>query len=53
MSRNPAVLKGNVEAGLKVTPLDFAKAEQVRAALFRCFAELFEKFACYSRQPRR
>jgi amidase len=37
-------LKGNVEAGLKVTPLDFAKAEQARAALFKRFADLFERF---------
>ena len=37
-------LKGNVEAGLKVTPLDFAAAEQARAALFQRFRELFERY---------
>jgi amidase len=37
-------LQGNVKAGLKVTPLDFAKSEQVRAKLFLKFAELFERY---------
>jgi amidase len=37
-------LKGNVNAGLKVTPLDFAKAEQTRAALFLRFKDLFERY---------
>lgn len=39
-----ANLKGNVKAGLKVTPLDFAEAEQTRAALFLRFRDLFERF---------
>jgi amidase len=37
-------LKGNVQAGLKVTPLDFAAAEQTRAALFLRFRDLFERY---------
>jgi amidase len=37
-------LQGNVKAGLKVTPLDFAKAEAARAKLFRKFAGLFERY---------
>jgi len=37
-------LKGNVQAGLKVTPLDFAAAEQARAALFLRFRDLFERY---------
>jgi amidase len=37
-------LKGNVKAGLKVTPMDFAVAEQGRAALFHKFRELFERY---------
>lgn len=37
-------LKGNVEAGLKVTALDFAKSEQKRAELFLRFAKFFESF---------
>ena len=37
-------LKGNVEAGLKVTALDFAAAEQKRAELFSRFAKFFESF---------
>ena len=37
-------LKGNVKAGLKVTPMDFAVAEQGRAALFQKFRELFERY---------
>ena len=37
-------LKGNVKAGLKVTPLDFAASEQKRAQLFRRFARFFERY---------
>ena len=37
-------LKGNVKAGLKVTPTDFAASEQKRAQLFQCFARFFEKY---------
>ncbi len=37
-------LQGNVKAGLKVTPLDFAKAEQERAKLFLRFRDFFERF---------
>jgi amidase len=37
-------LKGNVKAGLKVTPTDFAQAEKARAALFLKFAAFFEKY---------
>jgi amidase len=37
-------LKGNVKAGLKVTPLDFAASEQKRQLLFLRFATLFEKY---------
>lgn len=37
-------LKGNVEAGLKITPIDFAAAEHVRAALFLRFMALFERY---------
>jgi amidase len=37
-------LKGNVKAGLKVTPMDFAVAEQARAALFQKFRALFESY---------
>lgn len=37
-------LQGNVKAGLKVMPLDFAKAEQERAKLFLRFRDLFERF---------
>ena len=39
-----ANLKGNVKAGLKVTPTDFAVAEKARAALFQKFRELFERY---------
>jgi amidase len=39
-----ANLKGNVKAGLKVTPTDFAVAEKARAALFQKFRALFEKY---------
>jgi len=37
-------LKGNVKAGLKVTPLDFAAAEQKRMELFLRFAKFFEQY---------
>jgi amidase len=37
-------LKGNVKAGLKVTPLDFAASEQKRQQLFQRFAKLFERY---------
>jgi len=37
-------LKGNVKAGLSLTPTDYAKAERSRAALFARFAELFERY---------
>lgn len=37
-------LQGNVKAGLKVTPIDFAKSEHVRARLFQRFRELFERY---------
>jgi amidase len=37
-------LKGNVKAGLKVTPMDFAVAEKARAALFQKFRALFERY---------
>ncbi|MDP2412154.1 MAG: amidase [Pseudolabrys sp.] len=37
-------LKGNVKAGLKVTPLDFATAEKTRAALFLRFKDLFDRY---------
>ena len=33
-----------MQAGLKVTPLDFAAAEQTRVALFQRFRELFERY---------
>ena len=37
-------LRGNVEAGLKVTALDLAAAEQTRAVVFHRFRELFERY---------
>jgi amidase len=37
-------LKGNVKAGLKVTPTDFAASEQKRAQLFQRFAKFFEQY---------
>lgn len=39
-----ANLRGNVQAGLKVTPLDFGKAEQMRATIYHHFRVLFEKY---------
>ena len=39
-----ANLKGNVKAGMKVTALDLAAAEQKRAQLFQRFRELFERY---------
>jgi len=50
MARRPeleefgANLKGNVKAGLQVTPTDFAEAEQARAVLFQKFRALFERY---------
>jgi len=37
-------LKGNVKAGLKVTPTDFGASEQKRQELFQRFAKFFERF---------
>jgi amidase len=37
-------LRGNVEAGLKLNALDFAKAELTRERLFYRFRDLFERF---------
>lgn len=37
-------LKGNVKAGLKVTPTDFGASEQKRALLFQRFAKFFEQY---------
>ncbi len=37
-------LKGNVEAGLKLTALDYVRAEQIRLAVFHRFRELFDRF---------
>jgi amidase len=37
-------LKGNVKAGLKVTPTDFGASEQKRAQLFQRFARFFEQY---------
>jgi amidase len=37
-------LKGNIEAGLKLTALDYAAAEDVRETMFHRFRELFERF---------
>jgi amidase len=37
-------LKGNVEAGLKLTALDLATAEQKRREIFHRFRNLFERF---------
>jgi amidase len=37
-------LKGNVEAGLKLTPIDFARAEQKRQQVFLRFRDLFERY---------
>ena len=39
-----ANLKGNVEAGLKVTALDLAKAEETRQRVFHRFRELFDRY---------
>ena len=39
-----ANLKGNVEAGLKLTARDYAAAEQVREEIFHRFRKLFERF---------
>jgi amidase len=37
-------LKGNVEAGLKLTAADWAAAEQTRMAMFEAFHRLFERY---------
>ncbi len=37
-------LKGNVKAGLKVTPMDFGASEQKRQELFQRFARFFEHY---------
>jgi amidase len=37
-------LKGNVKAGLKVTPMDFAASEQKRQQLFLRFSKFFAKY---------
>jgi amidase len=37
-------LKGNIEAGLKLTALDLAKAEQTRSRVYHRFRALFERF---------
>ena len=37
-------LRGNVEAGLKLTARDYAAAEQVREQIFHRFRKLFERF---------
>src|SRR5580700_10475403 len=37
-------LRGNVEAGLKLTALDYAAAEQVREGIFHRFRKLFERY---------
>jgi amidase len=39
-----ANLKGNVKAGLNVTALDLAEAEQIRLQVFHRFRALFERF---------
>ena len=39
-----ANLQSNVEAGLKITTLDIAKAEQTRQQVFHRFRELFERY---------
>src|SRR3984957_5739609 len=39
-----ANLKGNVEAGLKMTAADWAAAERTRMALFEAFHQLFERY---------
>lgn len=37
-------LKGNIKAGLEVTALDLAEAEQARLRVFHRFRELFDRF---------
>jgi amidase len=37
-------LRGNIEAGLKVTALDLAKAEAARQQVFHRFRELFDRY---------
>ncbi len=38
------ILRGSVEAGLKLTAIDFAAAERTRQLLFQRFRELFERY---------
>jgi len=44
MEQFGANLRGNVQAGLKLTPLDLAAAEQQRQEVFHRFRKLFERF---------
>jgi len=44
LDRFGANLKGNVQAGLKITTIDLAAAEQKRQEVFLRFANLFEHF---------
>jgi amidase len=37
-------LKGNIEAGMKVTALDIARAEQTRQSIFHRFREMFDRY---------
>lgn len=37
-------LRGNIEAGLKITALDIAEAEQTRQNVFHRFRELFDRY---------
>jgi amidase len=37
-------LKGNIEAGMKLTALDYAAAEDLREEIFHSFRKLFERF---------
>ena len=37
-------LKGNIEAGLKLTAIDIARAEQTRQQVFHRFRELFDRY---------
>jgi amidase len=44
MAQFGANLRGNIEAGLKLTPREFAAAEQKRQEVFHRFRELFDRF---------
>ena len=46
-------LRGNIEAGLKLTALDYAAAERVRENVFHRFRKLFERFDVLLRRRRR